>query len=102
LAPGERRSERRNDRRVVRKLTSPFSRFRGRQLATEAKAQIGRVEHRHLGLDAPLEAIELPKNTWYDRKNQKVNCNKKSVHLHAPVIEVRDGDLGLRVSPYPA
>jgi len=40
------------------------------------------------GLNATLDAIGLPKSTWYYWKNKKVDEEEKHAHLRAPVIEI--------------
>jgi len=40
------------------------------------------------GLNVTLDAIGLPKSTWYYWKNQKVDYEEKYAHLRAPLIEV--------------
>jgi putative transposase len=40
------------------------------------------------GLNVTLDAIGLPKSTWYYWKNQKVDYEEKYAHLRQPLIEV--------------
>lgn len=40
------------------------------------------------GLNKTLEAIELPKATWYYRQNDLVNFEEKYLHLKKPLLEI--------------
>lgn len=55
-------------------------------MTTGQKATL--VEHvwENYGLKPALEAVDLPKSTWYYHRNQKVAYEEKYAHLH-PVLE---------------
>jgi putative transposase len=55
---------------------------------TAEKVEIVREKAKTYGLDATLDAIGLPKSTWYYWKNKKVDYEKKYGHLRKPLIDV--------------
>jgi len=55
---------------------------------TAEKVQIVDDNAQTYGLNVTLDAIGLPKSTWYYWKNQRVDYEEKYVHLRAPLIEV--------------
>jgi putative transposase len=55
---------------------------------TAEKVQIVENNAQTYGLNVALDAIGLPKSTWYYWKNQKVDYQTKYAHLRAPLIEV--------------
>lgn len=60
---------------------------------TAEKVEIVEQNAQTYGLNVTLDAIGLPKSTWYYWKHQKVDYEKKYAHLREPLIEV------LRESP---
>ena len=62
---------------------------------TAEKVQIVEENAQTYGLNVTLDAIGLPKSTWYYWKNQKVDYEEKYAHLRQPLIEVlREGSSG--------
>jgi putative transposase len=61
---------------------------------TAEKVQIVENNAQTYGLNVTLDAIGLPKSTWYYWKNQKVDAEEKHAHLRRPVIDI------LRENPY--
>jgi putative transposase len=55
---------------------------------TEEKVQIVKDNAKRYGLNTTLEAIGLPKSTWYYWKNKKVDEEEKHAHLRQPLIEI--------------
>ncbi|MFC2108310.1 hypothetical protein ACFLS5_02495 [Candidatus Bipolaricaulota bacterium] len=55
---------------------------------TAEKVDIVEQNAETYGLNVTLDAIGLPKSTWYYRKHQKVDYEKKYAHLREPLIEV--------------
>jgi len=55
---------------------------------TAEKVQIVEKNAQTYGLNVTLDAIGLPKSTWYYWKNQKVDYEEKYAPLRAPLIEV--------------
>ncbi len=55
---------------------------------TAEKVQIVEKNAQAYGLNVTLDAIGLPKSTWYYWKNQKVDYEEKYAHLRQPLIEV--------------
>ena len=55
---------------------------------TEEKVEIVEQNAETYGLNATLDAIGLPKSTWYYWKNEKVDYETKYAHLREPLIEV--------------
>jgi putative transposase len=55
---------------------------------TAEKIQIVEQNTDTYGLNVTLDAIGLPKSTWYYWKNAKVDYEEKYKHLHAPLVEV--------------
>ena len=55
---------------------------------TAEKVQILRENAGIYGLNTTLEAIELPKSTWYYWKSSKVNYEEKYRHLRGPLVDV--------------
>ena len=55
---------------------------------TAEKVQIVEENAQTYGLNVTLDAIGLPKSTWYYWKNQKVDYEEKYAHLRQPLIEV--------------
>ncbi len=55
---------------------------------TAEKVQIVEQNAATCGLNVTLDAIGLPKSTWYYWKNAKVDYEDKYKHLHAPLVEV--------------
>lgn len=55
---------------------------------TAEKVQIVENNAQTYGLNVTLDAIGLPKSTWYYWKNQKVDYEEKYAYLRAPLIEV--------------
>ena len=55
---------------------------------TAEKVQIVENNAQTYGLNVTLDAIGLPKSTWYYWKNQKVDYKEKYAHLRAPLIKV--------------
>ena len=55
---------------------------------TAEKVQIVEENAETYGLNVTLDAIGLPKSTWYYWKNQKVDAEEKYVHLRQPLLEI--------------
>ncbi len=55
---------------------------------TAEKVEIVEQNAEIYGLNVTLDAIGLPKSTWYYWKNQKVAYEEKYAHLREPLIEV--------------
>jgi len=55
---------------------------------TAEKVEIVEQNAQTYGLKVTLDAIGLPKSTWYYWKNQKVVYEEKYAHLRQPLIEV--------------
>jgi len=55
---------------------------------TEEKVEIVKENAATYGLNTTLDAIGLPRSTWYYWKNQKVDYEEKYAHLREPVIEI--------------
>jgi len=55
---------------------------------TAEKVQIVRENAGNYGLNTTLEAIGLPKSTWYYWKSSKVDYEKKYEHLREPLVDV--------------
>jgi putative transposase len=55
---------------------------------TAEKVEIVEQEAERYGLNVTLDAIGLPKSTWYYWKKEKVDYEEKYRHLHEPLIEV--------------
>jgi len=55
---------------------------------TAEKVEIVEQNAQTYGLNVTLDAIGLPKSTWYYWKNRKVNSEVKYAHLRAPLIEI--------------
>jgi len=55
---------------------------------TAEKVEIVEANAETYGLNVTLDAIGLPKSTWYYWKNQKVDYEEKYAHLRQPLIEV--------------
>lgn len=55
---------------------------------TAEKVEIVEQNAETYGLNVTLDAIGLPKSTWYYWKNQKVDSEEKYAHLRQPLIEV--------------
>lgn len=55
---------------------------------TAEKVEIVETNAETYGLNVTLDAIGLPKSTWYYWKHQKVDYEKKYAHLREPLIEV--------------
>jgi len=55
---------------------------------TAEKVQIVENNAQTYGLNVTLDAIGLPKSTWYYWKNRKVQAEEKHAHLRRPVIEI--------------
>ena len=55
---------------------------------TAEKVEIVKQNAESYGLNVTLDAIELPRSTWYYWKNKKVNYEEKYGYLHEPLIEV--------------
>jgi hypothetical protein len=55
---------------------------------TAEKVEIVKQNAESYGLNVTLDAIGLPKSTWYYWKNKKVNYEEKYGYLHEPLIEV--------------
>ena len=55
---------------------------------TAEKVEIVEQNAETYGLNVTLDAIGLPKSTWYYWKHQKVDYEKKYAHLREPLIEV--------------
>jgi len=55
---------------------------------TAEKVEIVEQNAETYGLNVTLNAIGLPKSTWYYWKHQKVEYEKKYAHLREPLIEV--------------
>ena len=57
---------------------------------TAEKVEIVKTNADTYGLNMTLNAIGLPKSTWYYWKNKKVNYEQKYDYLHQPLIEALD------------
>jgi putative transposase len=55
---------------------------------TAEKVEIVEQNAETYGLNVTLDAIGLPKSTWYYWKNQKVDYEEKYSHLREPLIEI--------------
>jgi putative transposase len=55
---------------------------------TAEKVQIVEENAQTYGLNVTLDAIGLPKSTWYYWKNQKVDYENKYAHLRQPLLEI--------------
>ena len=55
---------------------------------TAEKVEIVREKAGAYGLNVTLDAIGLPKSTWYYWKNNKVDYGEKYAHLREPLIDV--------------
>ena len=55
---------------------------------TAEKVQIVENNAQTYGLNATLDAIGLPKSTWYYWMNKKVAAEEKHAHLRRPVIDI--------------
>jgi len=55
---------------------------------TAEKVEIVKRNAQTYGLNVVLDAIGLPKSTWYYWKDQKVNYEAKYAHLREPLLEV--------------
>jgi len=55
---------------------------------TAEKVEIVEQNAQTYGLNVTLDAIGLPKSTWYYWKNQKVVYEEKYAHLRQPLIEI--------------
>lgn len=54
---------------------------------TAEKVKIVEQNAKAYGLNTTLDAIGLPKSTWYYWKDKKVDYEQKYRHLHAPLVE---------------
>jgi len=54
---------------------------------TAEKVEIVKANASTYGLNVTLDAIGLPKSTWYYWKSKKVDYKKKYSHLHQPLIK---------------
>ena len=55
---------------------------------TAEKVEIVEANAKTYGLNVTLEAIGLPKSTWYYWKNQKVDAEEKYAHLRKPLVDI--------------
>jgi len=55
---------------------------------TAEKVQIVKRNAETYGLNVTLDAIGLPKSTWYYWQNRKVDYEQKYAHLRQPLIEI--------------
>ena len=55
---------------------------------TAEKVEIVEANAKTYGLNVTLDAIGLPKSTWYYWKNHKVNAKEKYAHLRGPLVDI--------------
>ena len=55
---------------------------------TAEKVEIVEANAKTYGLNVTLEAIGLPKSTWYYWKNRKVDAEQKYAHLREPLVGI--------------
>ena len=54
-------------------------------MSTEEKVSLARQVQDEHGLSSALAALQLPRSTWYYRRNQRVSYTEKYAHLREPL-----------------